>query len=146
KVLVVDREFADVARAALELARVRPLLVSVDDPEFPDDAPYGKGAPVSDLDYEALVASGDAGYDWQPPADEWDAITLNYTSGTTGNPKGAVYHHRGAYLNAISNILEWDLPKHPVYLWTLPLFHCNGGCFPWTLAARAAVNVCPRKF
>jgi fatty-acyl-CoA synthase len=83
---------------------------------------------------------------WTPPADEWDAIALNYTSGTTGEPKGVVYHHRGAYLNALSNILEWDMPKHAVYLWTLPLFHCNGWCFPWTIAARAGVNVCLRKF
>ncbi len=144
KVLVVDREFADVARAALELARVRPLLVSVDDPEFPDDAPYGKGAPVSDLDYEALVASGDAGYDWQPPADEWDAITLNYTSGTTGNPKGAVYHHRGATLMCYSNTIHAELGRHAVYLWTLPMFHCNGWCFPWTVAVQAGTHVCLR--
>ena len=82
---------------------------------------------------------------WRLPDDEWDAIALNYTSGTTGNPKGVVYHHRGAALNALSNILEWDMPKHAVYLWTLPMFHCNGWCFPWTLAARAGVNVCLRR-
>ena len=97
------------------------------------------------IEYEALLAEGDAGFDWQRPADEWDAIALNYTSGTTGNPKGVVYHHRGAALNAVSNILEWDMPKHAVYLWTLPMFHCNGWCFPWTVAARAGVNVCLRR-
>ncbi len=91
------------------------------------------------------MASGDAAFAWQPPADEWSPIALNYTSGTTGNPKGVVYHHRGAAINAISNILEWDMPKHAVYLWTLPMFHCNGWCFPWTVAARAGVNVCLRK-
>ena len=90
-------------------------------------------------------AGGDPAFAWELPADEWDAIALNYTSGTTGNPKGVVYHHRGAAINAISNILEWDMPKHPVYLWTLPMFHCNGWCFPWTVAARAGVNVCLRK-
>jgi fatty-acyl-CoA synthase len=95
--------------------------------------------------YDEFVASGDPDYAWQLPPDEWDAIALNYTSGTTGNPKGVVYHHRGAAVNAISNILEWDMGKHPVYLWTLPMFHCNGWCFPWTLAARAGVNVCLRK-
>jgi len=100
---------------------------------------------VGSLDYDDFVAGGDAGFDWQLPADEWDAIALNYTSGTTGNPKGVVYHHRGAAINAISNVLEWDMPKHAVYLWTLPMFHCNGWCFPWTVAARAGVNVCLRR-
>ncbi len=97
------------------------------------------------MTYDAFVASGDPDFAWLQPADEWDAISLNYTSGTTGNPKGVVYHHRGAAMNAISNILEWDMPKHAVYLWTLPMFHCNGWCFPWTVAARAGVNVCLRK-
>ncbi len=97
-------------------------------------------------DYEAFLAGGDPDTPWAPPADEWQAIALNYTSGTTGDPKGVVYHHRGAYLAAISNLLEWDMPKHAVYLWTLPMFHCNGWCFPWTVAARAGVNVCLRKF
>jgi fatty-acyl-CoA synthase len=103
------------------------------------------GSGFGDMDYEALLATGDPEFAWHLPADEWDAIALNYTSGTTGNPKGVVYHHRGAAINAISNILEWDMPKHPVYLWTLPMFHCNGWCFPWTVAARAGVNVCLRK-
>jgi len=113
----------------------------VDDPEYAG----ARTAPLGEIEYEALLAGGDPAHAWQPPGDEWDAICLNYTSGTTGNPKGVVYHHRGAYLNALSNILEWDMPKHPVYLWTLPMFHCNGWCFPWTVAARAGVNVCLRK-
>jgi len=109
------------------------------------DAVFGPAQAIGSVDYDDLVASGDPQFDWHLPHDEWEAIALNYTSGTTGNPKGVVYHHRGAALNAISNILEWDLGKHPVYLWTLPMFHCNGWCFPWTIAARAGVNVCLRK-
>ncbi|AOK19744.1 acyl-CoA synthetase [Burkholderia cepacia] len=140
KVLIVDTEYAEFAhRAALEVPGLK--IVSVAD-AMPADPTRFAGA----TDYEALVASGDADYAWTPPADEWDAIALNYTSGTTGDPKGVVYHHRGAYLAAISNILEWDMPKHAVYLWTLPMFHCNGWCFPWAVAARAGVNVCLRKF
>ncbi|WP_126283342.1 acyl-CoA synthetase [Burkholderia stagnalis] len=140
KVLIVDTEYADLAhRAALEIPGLR--IVSVAD-AMPADPARFAGA----TDYEAFVASGDPDYAWTPPADEWDAIALNYTSGTTGDPKGVVYHHRGAYLAAISNLLEWDMPKHAVYLWTLPLFHCNGWCFPWAMAARAGVNVCLRKF
>ncbi|MBU9220460.1 acyl-CoA synthetase [Burkholderia multivorans] len=140
KVLIVDTEYADVAqRAAQELPGLK--LVSVAD-AMPADPARFAGA----IDYEAFVASGDPDYAWHPPADEWEAIALNYTSGTTGDPKGVVYHHRGAYLAAISNILEWDMPKHAVYLWTLPMFHCNGWCFPWAVAARAGVNVCLRKF
>ncbi|MDN7998850.1 acyl-CoA synthetase [Burkholderia multivorans] len=140
KVLIVDTEYADIAqRAAQELPGLK--LVSVAD-AMPADPARFAGA----IDYEAFVASGDPDYAWHPPADEWEAIALNYTSGTTGDPKGVVYHHRGAYLAAISNILEWDMPKHAVYLWTLPMFHCNGWCFPWAVAARAGVNVCLRKF
>ncbi|MBU9475744.1 acyl-CoA synthetase [Burkholderia multivorans] len=140
KVLIVDTEYADIAqRAAQELPGLK--LVSVAD-AMPADPARFAGA----IDYEAFVASGDPDYAWRPPADEWEAIALNYTSGTTGDPKGVVYHHRGAYLAAISNILEWDMPKHAVYLWTLPMFHCNGWCFPWAVAARAGVNVCLRKF
>lgn len=142
KAIVVDPEFAAVLQKALALrqsaAPIRVLLAQ-------DDL---FGPPTADLgaeDYEAFLATGDATEAWQLPADEWDAIALNYTSGTTGNPKGVVYHHRGAAINAISNILEWDMPKHATYLWTLPMFHCNGWCFPWTLAARAGVNVCLRK-
>ncbi len=139
KVLIADTEFADAAR---QLAQQLPGLrvIQVNDPLGPESAPFGQG------DYESLLAGGDPAFAWLAPADEWDAIALNYTSGTTGDPKGVVYHHRGAALNAISNILEWDMPKHAVYLWTLPMFHCNGWCFPWTIAARAGVNVCLRKF
>jgi len=140
KVVLVDREFSAVIAEALSRATVKPLVIDVDDPLY-----AGPGTAIGTHDYEAFVASGDADYRWQPPADEWDAICLNYTSGTTGDPKGVVYHHRGAYTNAVSNILEWDMGRHPVYLWTLPMFHCNGWCFPWTVAARAGVNVCLRR-
>ncbi|WP_063551617.1 acyl-CoA synthetase [Burkholderia territorii] len=140
KVLIVDTEYAELAhRAALEVPGLK--IVSVAD-AMPADPARFAGA----IDYEAFVAGGDPDYAWTLPADEWEAIALNYTSGTTGDPKGVVYHHRGAYLAAISNILEWDMPKHAVYLWTLPMFHCNGWCFPWAVAARAGVNVCLRKF
>lgn len=142
RALIVDPEFAGLIAKALPLRRVdQPLLVIQ-----VEDALYGPAAvQVGSVDYEAFVAGGLADFAWELPADEWDAIALNYTSGTTGNPKGVVYHHRGAALNAISNVLEWDMPKHAVYLWTLPMFHCNGWCFPWTVAARAGVNVCLRR-
>src|SRR5690606_26963202 len=140
KVLIADREFSSTVRAALGMLRREILVVDIDDPEF-----SGPGDRLGALDYEALLAEGDPAYDWQPPADEWQAIALNYTSGTTGNPKGVVYHHRGAYLLAIGNCLTWDLPHHPVYLWTLPMFHCNGWCFPWTVAERAGTHVCLRR-
>ncbi|MDF2446016.1 MAG: acyl-CoA synthetase [Moraxellaceae bacterium] len=142
KAVIVDREFSAVLQRAIALRQhQRPLLViDADDPEY-----HGEGARIGSIDYEAFLQEGYADYPWHYPADEWEAISLNYTSGTTGNPKGVVYHHRGAAMNAVSNILEWDMPKHSVYLWTLPMFHCNGWCFPWTLAARAAVNVCLRK-
>jgi fatty-acyl-CoA synthase len=142
KAVIVDPEFAGVMKKALALRQsTRPLLV-ID----VEDALYaGATEPLGALTYEAFVARGDANFAWSLPGDEWDAIALNYTSGTTGNPKGVVYHHRGAATNAISNILEWDMPKHAAYLWTLPMFHCNGWCFPWTVAARAGVNVCLRK-
>ena len=140
RALIVDTEYAELAhRAALEFPDL--LIVSVSDVMAADPNKFPRAT-----DYEVFLQGGDPRFVWQPPADEWDAIALNYTSGTTGDPKGVVYHHRGAYLNAVSNILEWDMPKHPVYLWTLPLFHCNGWCFPWTVAARAGVNVCLRKF
>ncbi|MDB5913573.1 MAG: acyl-CoA synthetase [Ramlibacter sp.] len=142
KAVIVDPEFAAVMQQAIGMrSQHRPLLV-ID----AEDALFtGASERIGSVTYEQFLAQGDPGYAWQLPEDEWDAIALNYTSGTTGNPKGVVYHHRGAAMNAISNILEWDLPKHPVYLWTLPMFHCNGWCFPWTLAARAGVNVCLRK-
>jgi fatty-acyl-CoA synthase len=142
KAVIVDPEFARVMEQAIALRTSTAPLLVID----VEDALYaGEPYRIGSISYDAFVASGDAGHDWPRPADEWDAISLNYTSGTTGNPKGVVYHHRGAAINAVSNILEWDMPKHPVYLWTLPMFHCNGWCFPWTLAARAGVNVCLRK-
>jgi fatty-acyl-CoA synthase len=125
--------------AAVDAAAKRPLVVDVDDPQF------AGGEKLGTLDYETLLAEGDPQFAWQTPASEWQAITLNYTSGTTGNPKGVVYHHRGAYLNAISNAMVWNMGLHPVYLWTLPMFHCNGWCFPWTIAATVGVNVCLRQ-
>ncbi len=141
KALIVDPEFAGIVKKALALRESKAPLLLID----VEDALYGEAPRLGSLTYEALVAQGDAGFDWKYPADEWDAIALNYTSGTTGNPKGVVYHHRGAAINAVSNVLEWDMPKHAVYLWTLPMFHCNGWCFPWTVAARAGVNVCLRR-
>ena len=141
RAIVVDPEFALIVKKALALRQSKAPLLVVD----VEDALYGEGQKIGSLTYEALVAEGDPAFEWQYPGDEWDAIALNYTSGTTGNPKGVVYHHRGAATNAISNVLEWDMPKHAVYLWTLPMFHCNGWCFPWTVAARAAVNVCLRR-
>ncbi|PUE10064.1 acyl-CoA synthetase [Limnohabitans sp. T6-20] len=142
KAVIVDPEFSGTLKKALALRQAQTPLLVVD----VEDALYtGPSEKIGSLTYEALVASGDAAFAWSLPADEWDAIALNYTSGTTGNPKGVVYHHRGAATNAISNILEWDMPKHAAYLWTLPMFHCNGWCFPWTLAARAGVNVCLRR-
>jgi fatty-acyl-CoA synthase len=142
KAVIVDPEFAGVMKKALALRQTtRPLLVI----DVEDVLYTGPTEKLGELTYDAFVARGDADFSWSLPANEWDAIALNYTSGTTGNPKGVVYHHRGAATNAISNILEWDMPKHAAYLWTLPMFHCNGWCFPWTVAARAGVNVCLRK-
>ena len=140
KVLITDREFSPTIERALTLAKGRPYVIDVDDPEY-----SGAGRRVGAAEYESFIAVGDPDFAWQPPADEWNAISLNYTSGTTGNPKGVVYHHRGAYLNAICNIVTWAMPHHAVYLWTLPMFHCNGWCFPWTVAANAGTNVCLRK-
>ncbi|MDD0808762.1 acyl-CoA synthetase [Curvibacter sp. RS43] len=142
KAVIVDPEFALVMQKALALRQSpQPLqLIEVEDDLY-GPAPVRLGT----LTYEDFLAGGDPDFAWEGPADEWDAIALNYTSGTTGNPKGVVYHHRGAAVNAISNVLEWDMPKHAVYLWTLPMFHCNGWCFPWTVAARAGVNVCLRR-
>ena len=140
RVLIVDSEFADVARRALASIQRDILLVDVSDPEY-----QGAGTALGVLGYEELLASGDAGFEWLRPLDEWDAIALNYTSGTTGNPKAVVYHHRGAYLNAICNLLTWGMPPYATFLWTLPMFHCNGWCFPWSIAANAGTNVCLRK-
>ncbi|MFA6155994.1 acyl-CoA synthetase [Mesorhizobium sp.] len=144
RVLIVDREFSGVMRQALDLARVKPLVIDYDDPEYAADAPYPKGERIGTLDYEAFVAEGDEDFAWAMPDDEWDAISLNYTSGTTGNPKGVVYHHRGAALMAYTNTIHAGMAKHAVYLWTLPMFHCNGWCFPWTLAVQAGTHVCLR--
>ena len=138
KVLFTDREFSEMVGTALEQLPNKPLVIDI------DDLYWEGGELIGSTDYEAFLATGDLSYDWQPPADEWDAITLNYTSGTTGDPKGVVYHHRGAYLNAVSNALSWGMQQHPIYLWTLPMFHCNGWCFPWTVASMAGVNVCLR--
>ena len=144
KVVIIDPEFSGVMKKALELVKKESdrdiLVIDVEETEF--DVP---GEKLGKLTYENLLAEGDPNFAWQVPADEWQAICLNYTSGTTGNPKGVVYHHRGAAINAVSNILDWDMNKHPIYLWTLPMFHCNGWCFPWTIAARAGVNVCLRR-
>ncbi len=141
KVLITDREYARVMKKAVELAdRPDMIVIDVDDPEY-----TGPGDRIGTLEYEALLASGSEEFVFEQPADEWEAISLNYTSGTTGNPKGVVYHHRGAYLNAMSNIVSWGMPPHSTYLWTLPMFHCNGWCFAWTMAANAGVNVCLRR-
>jgi fatty-acyl-CoA synthase len=139
RVLVTDREFSATVERALQLAKVKPLVIDVDDPGF------SGGKLLGETTYEAFIADGDPDFAWRLPADEWEAISLNYTSGTTGNPKGVVYHHRGAYLNALSNMVSWGMPPHPVYLWTLPMFHCNGWCFTWTVAAAAGTNVCLRR-
>ena len=140
RVLLTDREFAGVIGPALQLLGAeRPLVIEVEDDTAPD------GARLGEMTYEQLLERGDPAFAWQLPADEWDAIALNYTSGTTGNPKGVVTHHRGAYLNAANNVIAWSLPHHPVYLWTLPMFHCNGWCFPWTMALVAGTSVCLRR-
>ncbi len=139
RVLIADREFAPVIGAALAQLDEPPLLVEVLDPNY-----TGPGERLGELDYEDFIAEGDPRHEWQLPEDEWQAIALNYTSGTTGNPKGVVYHHRGAYLNAVSNVMVWGMGGHPVYLWTLPMFHCNGWCFPWTIAAVCGTHVCLR--
>ncbi len=142
KAVIVDRELVPLLRVALTQCQAKPLLIEVDDPEASEAARGNRldGA----TDYEAFLARGDAAWPWIMPGDEWDAIALNYTSGTTGRPKGVVYHHRGAQLLAIGNVLSAGMGKHPVYLWTLPMFHCNGWCFPWTVTAQAGVHVCLR--
>ena len=141
KLLLTDREFAGTIAAALDLLppAERPFVVDIDDPAAPP------GARLGEIEYETFLAGGDPGFAYQAPPDEWDAIALNYTSGTTGRPKGVVTHHRGAYLNALGNVLSWSMPRHPVYLWTLPMFHCNGWCFPWSVTAQAGTHVCLRR-
>ncbi len=139
KVLIVDREFLETIRAAIELAQVSPILVDYNDGEFPiSDKLLGA------TEYESFISQGDDKFEWLMPEDEWDAISLNYTSGTTGSPKGVVSHHRGAYLLAQGNALIASINKHAVYLWTLPMFHCNGWCFPWTMSAIIGTHVCLR--
>ena len=138
KVLFTDREYATTINAALAMLDDRPIVIDVDDPAF------SGGEFIGELEYEEFLATGDPEFAWALPNDEWQAIALGYTSGTTGDPKGVVTHHRGAYLNAVSNILAWNMGAHPVYLWTLPLFHCNGWCFPWTIAALNGTNICLR--
>ncbi|KPQ10203.1 MAG: fatty-acyl-CoA synthase [Saliniramus fredricksonii] len=140
KVLITDREFAPTIARALELAKRKPIVIDVDDPVYD-----GPGERLGSIDYEDFLASGDPEFAWTMPGDEWDAITLNYTSGTTGDPKGVVYHHRGAYLLAMGNIVTCGMGKHPIYLWTLPMFHCNGWCFPWSISIVAGTHVCLRQ-
>ncbi len=139
KVLLTDREFSPTVKEALEQCEASPIVINID-----DELANG-GELIGEMDYETFISGGSADFDWSLPDDEWHAISLNYTSGTTGNPKGVVYHHRGAYLNAIGNIMAWNMDMHPVYLWTLPMFHCNGWCFPWTIAAYAGTNICLRN-
>ena len=140
RALIVDREYSGVIAEALKLVKTRPLVIDYDDPEFD-----GAGARVGETEYEALVAGGDEKFQRTAPIDEWDAISLNYTSGTTGDPKGVVYHHRGANLLATGNVVTGDMGRHPVYLWTLPMFHCNGWCFPWSISVKAGLHVCLRQ-
>jgi fatty-acyl-CoA synthase len=143
KILLTDSEFSPTIEKALELCTVKPIVIDIDDALA--EHVEGGGKLLGEMDYEAFLAEGDETFPWALPDDEWNAISLNYTSGTTGNPKGVVYTHRGAYLNAMGNVVSWSMPHHPVYLWTLPMFHCNGWCFPWTLAAVAGTSVCCRK-
>ena len=140
KVLITDREFSHVIKQALAMASVKPIVIDIDDPLY-----TGKGERLGEIEYEDFIAGGDPEFAWEGPADEWQAISLNYTSGTTGNPKGVVYHHRGAYLNAVDNIVSAGMTGSSVYLWTLPMFHCNGWCFTWSLAVVGGTHVCLRR-
>ncbi len=140
KVLITDREFSETVRAALERCASRPIVVDLLDPAY-----AGPGDCLGSMSYDALLATGDPEYAWPSPPDEWDAIALNYTSGTTGNPKGVVYHHRGAYLSAVGAIVAGDIPRHATFLLTAPMFHCNGWCFPWAIAALTGTGVCLRR-
>lgn len=139
KVLITDKEFSDTIIEAIASMENPPIIINIDDEEAEG------GEFIGNLEYETFLQTGEDVFDWSLPADEWQSISLNYTSGTTGNPKGVVYHHRGAYLNAANNIITWGMNPHAVYLWTLPMFHCNGWCFPWTIAAVAGTSVCLRK-
>lgn len=139
KAIFIDGEFSSVMATAVKEAEVSPFIIDV------EDLTFNSASFIGEIEYEALIDEGSDEFMWYLPDDEWQSITLNYTSGTTGNPKGVVYHHRGAYLNAISNVVTWDMGSHPVYLWTLPMFHCNGWCFPWSIAASVGTNVCLRN-
>jgi fatty-acyl-CoA synthase len=139
KVLITDREFSPTIRAALDLAERKPIVIDIDDPLC------AEGALLGEMEYEAFLATGDPEAPWHGPDDEWQAIALNYTSGTTGNPKGVVYHHRGAFLNALGNVMAFGLSRDTVYLWTLPMFHCNGWTYPWAVTAVAGTHVCLRR-
>tara|TARA_R100000935_G_scaffold58904_1_gene99401 strand:+ start:27085 stop:28737 length:1653 start_codon:yes stop_codon:yes gene_type:complete len=138
KVVIADREYGPVITAALEGIQNPPLIIDIADPAFPEGQAFGA------IEYEGFLRTGDPDFVWSLPDDEFYPIALNYTSGTTGNPKGVVTHHRGAYLNAVSQVLSWGMPNHSVYLWTLPMFHCNGWCFPWAIALNAGTSVCQR--
>jgi fatty-acyl-CoA synthase len=140
KVIIVDKEFSKVTKVAIAAAKAKPLVIDYDDPEF-----EGEGERIGSLEYEAFLKEGDDTYERKAPSDEWDAISLNYTSGTTGDPKGVVYHHRGAALLAVGNVLTCGMLKHPVYLWSLPMFHCNGWCFPWTISVVVGTHICMRQ-
>ncbi len=135
KVLITDKEFSPIVKKALRMIPHKPLVIDIDDPNF------NEGQLIGSLTYDQLLEEGDSDFEAIRPNNEWDAISLNYTSGTTGDPKGVVYHYRGAYLNAVSNVMSWSMGEHPVYLWTLPMFHCNGWCFPWSIAATAGTSV-----
>jgi len=139
KLLITDLEFSDTIKEALELVANKPIVIDINDPDGPG------GESLGEMDYEDFIGTGDPDFAWSMPGDEWDAISLNYTSGTTGNPKGVVYSHRGAYLNAVANTVSWGMTGHPNYLWTLPMFHCNGWCFPWTITMLAGTHVCLRR-
>jgi fatty-acyl-CoA synthase len=139
KLLITDREFSSTMKAALALANSQPIVIDYDDPEFPQT-----GEALSAEDYDAFVSNGDPDFSWRWPEDEWEAISLNYTSGTTGNPKGVVYHHRGAALMCYANTISTGMTRFPVYLWTLPMFHCNGWCFPWSVTLAQGTHVCLR--
>ena len=139
KVLLVDREFSEVTAEALALCKTKPFVIGIDDPAFTG------GELIGETTYEAFIETGDATFEWALPKDEWQAIALNYTSGTTGNPKGVVYHHRGAYLLAMGNVVTASMSQHPIYLWTLPMFHCNGWCFTWSISVLAGTHVCLRR-
>lgn len=139
KLLLIDKQYSDVMKDALAQVKTKPIVIHI------DDQYHEGGELIGEKDYEDLLKEGDPNYAWEWPADEWDAISMNYTSGTTGDPKGVVYHHRGAFLNSLGNALAWNMTHHPVYLWTLPMFHASGWCFHWTITAMAGTHICLRK-